>query len=384
MKMKKIMLAFTLVMALAFNATAANAQSTKFTDVTDAKHAWAVESINYMTGQGIIKGYSDGTFKPDQGVTKAEFVSMYARLFDKYMPNKSGSDWDIKKFEDVPSSNFAYKYINNVVSTGLWGTYTQSYKNKVTTYKFFPNTKLTRIGAVKLLPTIYEEARDDEAYRIIKENIDDIRIIEAEQGYADDDRYDHTVDQTNALYPLFADNGFFDGDNSAILGPQIAGLHNSGVLTAYQGKFHPKQILTRAEAATTLYRLFNQLKDKGTLPEYSSRHVNTAEQNAELATKKENLKNMKSERIVLNSKWSKVDVKKRFIAEDPQYREIQGKIKILERLKREFPDHDIAEELMRYKKELAAMEEEVDKEILLITTELEEINSKISELSYIK
>lgn len=45
-----------------------------FPDVSD--NHWAAPQIKILSEQGIIVGYPDGTFKPDDNVTRAEFASM--------------------------------------------------------------------------------------------------------------------------------------------------------------------------------------------------------------------------------------------------------------------------------------------------------------------
>ena len=56
--------AFTLNTAMAF----------QFPDVASAH--WAASQIQILSDQGVIVGYPDGTFKPDENVTRAEFASM--------------------------------------------------------------------------------------------------------------------------------------------------------------------------------------------------------------------------------------------------------------------------------------------------------------------
>ena len=46
----------------------------QFPDV--AINHWAASQINILSDQGVIVGYPDGTFKPDDNVTRAEFASM--------------------------------------------------------------------------------------------------------------------------------------------------------------------------------------------------------------------------------------------------------------------------------------------------------------------
>ena len=51
---------------------------TKYPDVT-AKHEWAWGYIHVADSLGIVKGYPDNTFKPDQPVTQAEALTMLLR-----------------------------------------------------------------------------------------------------------------------------------------------------------------------------------------------------------------------------------------------------------------------------------------------------------------
>ncbi|MFZ5590481.1 MAG: S-layer homology domain-containing protein [Bacillota bacterium] len=64
--------------------------NTKFKDV-DASH-WASGYINVAVGQGILKGYPDGTFRPDANVTNAEAVTMLVRMLG-YGPAVNEADW---------------------------------------------------------------------------------------------------------------------------------------------------------------------------------------------------------------------------------------------------------------------------------------------------
>lgn len=57
------------------------AKGTKFTDVS-AKH-WAAEAIAIVEKLGWIEGYPDGTFRPDETLTRAEMVTMLNRALDR-------------------------------------------------------------------------------------------------------------------------------------------------------------------------------------------------------------------------------------------------------------------------------------------------------------
>lgn len=77
--------------------------SVSFTDVP--KTHWAYDCIATATQAGWIKGYTDGTFKPDQSITRAEAVSIINRVLDrgvsrgsellsyKVWPDNSPTEW---------------------------------------------------------------------------------------------------------------------------------------------------------------------------------------------------------------------------------------------------------------------------------------------------
>lgn len=48
---------------------------------SDISGHWAQVTIQSWMDKGLIKGYPDGTFKPDQNVTRAEFMTLANRAF---------------------------------------------------------------------------------------------------------------------------------------------------------------------------------------------------------------------------------------------------------------------------------------------------------------
>lgn len=53
----------------------------KFKDVPETH--WAYKAIEELAEKGIINGYEDGTFKPDETVTRAELATMLDRYINK-------------------------------------------------------------------------------------------------------------------------------------------------------------------------------------------------------------------------------------------------------------------------------------------------------------
>lgn len=59
-------------------------------------NAWYASSVGYLEKYDVIKGYSDNTFRPNAPVTRAEFVAMAVRYFDI--------------FEDVKKTGYTVNY----------------------------------------------------------------------------------------------------------------------------------------------------------------------------------------------------------------------------------------------------------------------------------
>lgn len=74
---------------------------TSFTDITNH---WAAPSIAVLVQKGIVKGYTDGTFRPNDGVTRAELVTMMNRLLKRGpLTGVTTPTW-----KDVSSTHWAF------------------------------------------------------------------------------------------------------------------------------------------------------------------------------------------------------------------------------------------------------------------------------------
>lgn len=66
---------------------------------TDISSHWARNDIMLLSVMGIMKGYPDGTFRPDGKITKAEFAALLERVMDKTTKLKPAQT---SAFLDVP------------------------------------------------------------------------------------------------------------------------------------------------------------------------------------------------------------------------------------------------------------------------------------------
>ena len=121
--------------------------SNTFSDVP--KGYWAANYIGYMQQFGIITGYSDGSFRPDAPVTRAEFAAIASR-FEKLT---EGS----KSFTDVSDTYWAARYINFAATRG-WAT---GYSDGT----FKPENTITRAEVAAVTCRLLERSADQSYIR---------------------------------------------------------------------------------------------------------------------------------------------------------------------------------------------------------------------------
>lgn len=89
-----------------------NDLSVQFSDVT--AQAWYYNAVAELTKSGVIRGYEDGTFRPDQAITRAEFTAIAARFA------KISTDRTVD-FSDVSVNMWYYDAVRTAISYG-WVT----------------------------------------------------------------------------------------------------------------------------------------------------------------------------------------------------------------------------------------------------------------------
>ncbi|MDH7577579.1 MAG: S-layer homology domain-containing protein [Bacillota bacterium] len=86
----------------------------------DAAGHWAAGAITDLLARGVVKGYPDGTFKPDRTVTRAEFAVLLARALGLTMDDASSLNF--KDAAAIPA--WARGYIAATVKDGIITGYT--------------------------------------------------------------------------------------------------------------------------------------------------------------------------------------------------------------------------------------------------------------------
>lgn len=130
--------------------------SSTFNDV--AKGCWAANYIGYMQQFGIVTGYTDGSFRPNAPVTRAEFAAIASR-FEKLT---QGS----KSFTDVPDTHWAVKYINFAATRGWVTGYADG--------TFKPEHSITRAEVAAVTCRLLERSADQ---TYIRSHIGELRTF---------------------------------------------------------------------------------------------------------------------------------------------------------------------------------------------------------------
>ncbi len=108
---------------------AENSGNALFSDM--AAYGWANEAVRVLCEQNVINGYEDGTFKPENNVTRAEFIKMLAVATKVQVVEEMPMN-----FIDVPDDSWYYPYIRIA--------FTNSLCSGVSDYYFNPDSYITR------------------------------------------------------------------------------------------------------------------------------------------------------------------------------------------------------------------------------------------------
>lgn len=119
MKLKRLISLFITVMLIV--ATVSTVSAASFPDL-EARHSWAEDAIDNMVSRGILKGYTDGTFKPDRAVTHMETLIIASRIMGvDEDANEEYREAAVKEYEPVLAAyDIAYKAeVSYLLYTGV-------------------------------------------------------------------------------------------------------------------------------------------------------------------------------------------------------------------------------------------------------------------------
>ncbi|MGO4695641.1 glycosyl hydrolase family 8 [Paenibacillus sp. 2TAB26] len=164
---------------------------------------WAQLNIQKAVAEGFVNGYSDGTFKPNISVTRAEFAVMMMQMLK---PQTSGSELQFKDKSAIGA--WAVKAVAQAVEAGILTGYEDG--------SFRPNASISRAEMVAMIAKVTGLDAD----------------ASGKTGFADD-----------SAIPAWAKKA-------------AETAKKQGIVQGRSGnKFEPTGVATRAEAVTVLLKL---------------------------------------------------------------------------------------------------------------------------------
>lgn len=175
---------------------------------SDLRGHWAAVDVVHADSLGLVAGYEDATFRPDNQVTRAEFVAFVNRAFtpeDATAPRTSA-------FTDVAADAWYSDTIRIAETAGLLKVYSD--------VRFEPNKAITRQEVAAILSAAMQSTA-----------------------------------AASTPAPVFTD----EADIEAVYRDGVTDMNNRGLLAGYpDGSFKPLQPVSRAEAIVLLLRAGNQ------------------------------------------------------------------------------------------------------------------------------
>ncbi len=166
----------------------------------DIENHWAQEMIEALATQGIIKGYSDGTFRPNESISRQHVAALFTRAFDFNAIRTTTA------FSDVAPNHMYYEEITILQQAGIVDGADEAFR---------PTDNITRAQFAKILANTLQLKPEG------------------------------TV-------------SFVDVDSRHWSAGYIAALEGAEIALGDNGKFRPEASVTRAQLATFLYRAIHQ------------------------------------------------------------------------------------------------------------------------------
>lgn len=200
-----VMMVFTIVPFV-------SAATPSFSDVP--RNHWAYKAITEMAEKGIIVGYNDKKFRPNNLVTRAEFAKIMIAAADVDIDKRNIT----QTFQDVPRSHWSFYYVEYAKP------YLTGYKSG-NRYTYKPDQPAVRediaVAMVRLLGYDKKEKAD---LNVLKKFRDDDKISTNLRSY-------------------------------------IAIAIQTNLMQGSDNRFRPLDAITRAEAASLLHRALIEKKD---------------------------------------------------------------------------------------------------------------------------
>lgn len=183
----------------------------------DVQRHWSADAVNTLVENGVLNGYTDGTFRPEDYMTREQAAVLYYRFLKIKYPETEYDDAEFLELTDVEEGRWSEEAIKYTVANGMLSVTEQ--------LEFFPMVHITREDACIMMHSYSVE-----------------NFFEGEVG-----------------------KSFTDTTSE-----EIIDLANRGIVSGYgDGSFKPQAPIKRGEFAMIMSRIcgFEILPAEITLPE---------------------------------------------------------------------------------------------------------------------
>ncbi len=170
---------------------------------SDTKNHWAKNEISSWQSEGLLKGDDSGNVRPNDKITRAEFMAFVNRMLGLTEKVEAGA---LEKYKDVSKEMWYYDTIATALKAG--------YITGLTAEKMDPNGAITRQQAMAIMARISKAKGTNDGYKKAKDA-------------------DKVANWAKEAVSSCIDNGFIAG---------------------FQGNIQPLLNITRAEAVVMLNR----------------------------------------------------------------------------------------------------------------------------------
>lgn len=176
---------------------------------TDLTGHWSQSAVTRLQDLNLLKGYTDGTFKPSQVISRAEFVMILDRAFGFTGNAATGS------YADMTSDDWYYDVMVRANGSGIIEGTDREHLS--------PQQPITRQDAAVMVDRAFQlsAVTNEDSEQLKFQDADDI------SGYAK---------------------------------KALTYLVNENILKGFQGKLNPKTSITRAETAELLSAMIADVK----------------------------------------------------------------------------------------------------------------------------
>ncbi len=211
-KINKLLLFITIFIVLSIQPALAK------TVYYDTYNHWAEKDIDFASNTlKVFNGYGDFTFKPENNITRAEFITILAKT--AYRQNQMNEIYTSSmSYSDMSNKHWSYTFVISMYEhLKTNGDY--SFSDIFSGANFYPDKMITREEASALIAVFCKNA-----------------IYDNNLNFKD-------VSKTDNFYE------------------EIKRLYNAGIVTGYEdGTFKGTDNITRAESAALIRRVYNDIK----------------------------------------------------------------------------------------------------------------------------